>query len=69
MLSHAPGLPVQTDGTEWPRMKIAIRLGPKKSVLSQDKQIRLLKEMNWLNNTGKVKVHGSSTEEQGKMGN
>jgi hypothetical protein len=66
IMPHAPGQPVMTDGTEFPTMKMSVRLESSGGVpMSKPKQIQLLEEMTWLNQIGKITITGCN-DEQGK---
>lgn len=60
-IPHCPGQPVATDGSEFPRMQMAVRLEPSgEALLPTPQQVRLLKQMTWLNRIGKISFVGFS---------
>jgi hypothetical protein len=63
-MPHAPGQPAVTDGTEFPNMRITVRLESSRNIpMPIAKQIQLLGQMTWLNHIGKITVVGCSNEE------
>lgn len=65
-MPHAPGQPAVTDGTEFPTMKVSVRLESSGGVLmSKPKQIQLFEQMTWLNQIGKITIIGCD-DDQGK---